>query len=397
MRGKCARAPVSLNVRRLTVGAGSQGGQSKMDIIIGGQTIQIDDLDPSIDDAFVRLHAAYLGREALKWEAFEDASRSFFDKNPEPNTGVHDRYFSNFTVIWRSFLNARNFDSAEEIWRRALSTALKWESKNTGKRLHKGTPYYFWGMTALEKGDLDKGYALMHQAVTEDKLTHGSAYPSSPAFAFASLNYSEPAQAFREWLYYQMRYIDARQNVYSARYSRPFILDTFKNKFLLSPPSVDLGFLFAYSVARLMQLSRVPSHALANEFAGQLESNLLFDVALVIDGTIKAKNAGDWRFIRHAEFLLGSYGEPLSQQELADVNQAFSNDFDGTLKAFLDGVHTISGSKAPTQAQRDVCLTYGMRNRGAHDVTSAPTVWTRFAEIEQALFNVLYLAVDILY
>lgn len=365
-----------------------------MEFIIGGQTIQIESLDASIDDQFVLLHAAYFGREALKWTSFQEAAKAFFDKNPDPKSGLHDKYFNNFTVIWRSYLHAHNYDSAEEIWRKALSTALSWESQNPGKRTHKGTPYYFWGMTALERGDLDKGYTLMHQAVSEDTLTHGKQYPASPAFAFASLNYAEPAQAFREWLYRQMLYIDARQNLYSAAYGRPFILENFKDRFLVKPPTVDIGFLFAYSVARLMQLSKIPAHALANGFAAQLESNLLFDLTLVIDGTLRAKNPAKWKFVHHAQFLLQTIGEPLTEQELGEVNQAFGAGFDPTLKAMLDGTFALASAKTLSRAQRDVSLAYGMRNRGAHDVTSTPTVWIRFADIEQALFNVLYMAVD---
>jgi hypothetical protein len=343
------------------------------------------------------LHAAYFGRETLKWASFETAALAFFDKFPDPLSGLHDKYFNNFTVIWRSYLHTRNYDAAEDIWSKALSTAFSWEAQNQGKRIHKGTPYYFWGMTALERGDLDKGYALMHQAVTEDTLTHGGQYPTSPAFAFASLNYAEPAQAFRDWLYRQMVYIASRQNAYSSAYSRQFILDNFKDKFLLKPPTVDIGFLFAYTVARLMHLSKLPSHALASRFAAQLEANLLFDLTLVIDGTLKAKNQTEWKFFDHARFLLKAVAQPLTDQELGEINQAFLADFDATLKAILYGTFAIYGTKKLSQAQRDVSLAYGMRNRGAHDVTSAPTVWTQFAAIEQALFNVLYLAVDFLY
>ena len=368
-----------------------------MEIIIGGQTVQIESLNPAIDDQFVLLHAAYFGNQPLKWSSFEEAAVCLFDKFPDPLSGIHDSFFNNFTIIWRSYLQARNFDAAEDIWRKAMSTAFTWESRNPGKRIHKGTPYYFWGMTALERGDLDKGYSLMHQAVNEDTLTHGKQYPPSPAFAFASLNYAEPAQAFRDWLFRQMVYIDAKQNAYSDAYQSGFMLDTFKNKFLLTPPSVDIGFLFAYSVARLMQLSKLPAHALASSFAAQLESNLLFDLTLVIDGALRAKNPTKWKFIHQAEFLLRSIGEPLTAQDLGEVNQAFNAGFDATLMAILDGSFELPANRKLSLAQRDVSLTYGMRNRGAHDVTSIPTVWMRFAEIEQALFNVLYLVVDRLY
>lgn len=368
-----------------------------MEFIIGGQTIKINSLGTSIDDKFISLHAAYFGGDALNWAEFEEAAKEFFDQNPDPSSGVHDDYFNNFTVIWRHFLDTRNYDEAEQIWSKALSTAFAWEQGNPGKRVHKGTPYYFWGMTALQRGDLDKGYALMHQAVEEDAQTQGKEFPNTPAFAFASLNYAEPAQAFREWPYRQMRYLDSRQNKYSSRYGRPFILEHFKDKFLLRPPSVDIGFLFAYSVARLMRWSEIPQHAVASRFAAQLEANLLFDLTLVIDGAIKEKNPDKWKFIHHAEYLLDKVGQPLSEAQLGEVNEAFKSDFEKTLANILDGKFALADGTSFTYAQIDVSLAYGMRNRGAHDVTAAPTIWNRFAEIEQALFNVIYLTVDFLY
>ena len=54
-----------------------------MEFIIGGQTIKLESLDSCIDEHFVRLHAAYFGREAITWETFEDASCDLFDKYPE--------------------------------------------------------------------------------------------------------------------------------------------------------------------------------------------------------------------------------------------------------------------------------------------------------------------------
>jgi hypothetical protein len=119
-----------------------------------------------------------------------------------------------------------------------------------------------------------------------------------------------------------MQYIDSRQNAYSGAYTRQFMLDDFKNKFLLNPPTVDIGFLFAYSVARLMHLSRLPTHALASSFAAQLEANLLFDLTLVIDGTLKAKNQGEWKFVKHAKFLLQGVGQALTEQEFGEINQS---------------------------------------------------------------------------
>lgn len=369
-----------------------------MKFIIAGQTIEINGLVPDLDKSFLRLHEAYFGQGSVNWDEFEDAAQAFFDKHQDPTHSSHDDYFNNFTVVWRRFMAARNYDEAERIWEMALSPALLWEGKNKGKRIHKGTPYYFWGLTALQRGDLDKAYALMHLAANEDVLTSGQRYPDTPAYTFASLNYEKALQAFGgEWLVNQMRFLDSRQNVYSAAYDRPFKLDDFKTKFLHTPPAVDIGFLFTYTVARLMQLLDVPEPALLTSFASQLQANLLFDLTLVIDGAIKAKNTGKWKFIHHAECLLGVVGQPLTGAELGEINQAFGVDFDKTLSDILDGQFKLSNKTGLSTAQRDVALSYGMRNRGAHDVSAAPTVWNRFGEIEQALFNVLYMAIDFLY
>ena len=369
-----------------------------MRFIISGQTIEINSLASDLDKSFISLHEAYFAQGTVNWDEFESAAQAFFDSHPDPKQSSHDDYFNNFTIVWRRFMAARNYDEAERIWQMALSPALSWEVENKGQRIHKGTPYYFWGWTALQRGDLDKAYALMHLAANEDIQTSGQKYPDTPAYAFASLNYEKAFQAFGgDWLVNQMRFLDSRQNQYSATYNRPFKLDDFKSKFLQTPPSVDIGFLFTYTVARLMRLLEVPAPALLTSFASQLEANILFDLALVIDGSIGAKNAGKWGFIHHAEFLLGAVGQPLSEAQLGEINQAFNADFDKALGDILDGQFKLSDNTPLSTAQRDVALAYGMRNRGAHDVSAAPTVWNRFEEIEQALFSVLYMSVDYLH
>jgi hypothetical protein len=367
-----------------------------MKFIIAGHTIELARLGGSIDNYFIKLHSAHFANQALDLSEFEKAALEFFDSHVD-DYSMHDSYFNNFTVIWNSYLSARNYSQAEQIWDMAMVPAFAWEGQNQGKRIHKGTPYYFWGMTSLLAGELDKGYALMHQAVEEDVTTSGNPIPDTPAFALASLNYAKADQAFRQWVFLQMKYIDHRQNPYSAKYARTFILDDFKNKFLLSPPSIDIGFLFAFTIARLMKLSEVPPHALLSRFAGQLESNILFDLALVIDGTLKEKNQAEWKFSKHAEFLLDSVGHSLSMEQIGEINGAFRADFDQTMNDVLDGAFRLKDGTGLNNSQSDVAIAYGLRNRWAHDVTSNKSILQRFGDIEQALFNVLYMAVDHLY
>ena len=134
-----------------------------MKFIIAGQTIEINSLAPALDEKFIALHGAYFGQGTINWDEFEEVARGFFDQHPDPKQSSHDDFFNNFTVVWRRFIATRNYEEAERIWHMALSPALSWEGANAGKRIHKGTPYYFWGLTALQRGDLDKGYARLRR------------------------------------------------------------------------------------------------------------------------------------------------------------------------------------------------------------------------------------------
>jgi hypothetical protein len=115
---------------------------TKKQFIIGGRTIDIFSLTQPLDQAFISLHAAYFGSQAMDWADFEAAALLFFDANPKPSN-LHNAYFDNFTIIWNAFLASGNFDEAERVWSKALAPALKWEQAHPPERIHKGTAYYF--------------------------------------------------------------------------------------------------------------------------------------------------------------------------------------------------------------------------------------------------------------
>lgn len=367
-----------------------------MQFIIGGRTIDLKSLGQPLDRAFISLYSAYWGHEALDLVDFEAAALQFFDSNPRQYK-FHSAYFSNFTVIWNDFLAMRNFGEAERIWDMALGPALKWENSNQGMRVHKGTPYYFWGMTALLNEDLDKGYILMHRAVEEDLTNLGQPNPNSPATAFAILDYAKTDQAFHQWVIQQANFLNGQLNTYSTLYGRRFSLDDFKARFLSDLLHRQTVFLFAYTLARLMRISYLPPDALRSSFASQLEINILFDIVLVIETAIKEKSATRGDFCSNAEFLLSKTGHPLSSDQLGEINRAYISNFDSTLKAVVDGTFAFSGSLPLRALQVDVAVAYGLRNHGAHNVSSAPTILSRFPEIQQKVMNVLFATVDHLY
>jgi hypothetical protein len=375
-----------------------------MRFIIGGRHIDLNALGDPLDQKFIDLHAAYFAHHALNLTDFEAATIKWLDSlakqtlTEEQRYSVHDAYFGNYTVIWNNFLSSGNFDEAERIWNMALAPVLKWEDEDRGKRIHKGTAYYFWAMTVLKRGDIDRGYVLMHKGVEEDIRTLGpETATTKPGFAFISLNYAKTVQAFRSWVIDQVSFLNELQNRYSELYGREFILEDFRRKFLSSSRDIEALSLFAYTVARLKRVSQLPREVLQIPFAGQLEINILFDIILVIDAAIRIKNATKWQFVDHAIFLLSKAGSRLTKKELQEINAASKKNIDSTLQSLIDGNYTFINGRRLTRLGADVAFAYVLRNHGAHDVSAVSVISDRFTEVEQMIMNVLFASVDYLY
>lgn len=367
-----------------------------MKFIIGGKPYQISDLGNTLNKSFLDMHASFFGNGSFSLSEFETSALEFFSQY-EADANFHEKFFSNFTIIWEKYLRDGQYDKAELIWKIALGPPSKWEDNNQGKYIHKGTPFYFWAVTSILKGEVDKGYTLMHQALREDIRTSGEQSPKTPAFFFVSLNYLEVGQAFRDFVLLQAEYLSKLLEHYRSSHARQFTLEQFQSRFLSNPPNPDTVFLFAYTLARFLQLENTPQFALMSDFAGQLEMNLLFDVSLVIDSTIKSKNPDGWKFIDHMALLARRGNLDLTKRKLQKINRSFTDDFDATLQALIDGTFTFNNGSGLSTLGRDVAITYGLRNHGAHSISSVSTIWMQFQIIKQGLFNTLFLAAELMY
>lgn len=363
-----------------------------MHLPTGGHKLANISLEPQLDEAFAALYDAYCRCRTPNFESFVASTRQFFDTN-RCAFELHDKYFQNFSALAEHFRLEGRSDEAEKIWKLALEAARVWEEDNPEYRIHKGTPYYFLSMLAILRGDLDQGYLLMHTAAREDIETEKKKNPDTPALKFACLRYDEERQAFRQWLQAQADFIEVLIDHYSAEYKTSFGLQPFTEQFLLklqiSEGGLDLLFMFAYTVARLMRFSAFNGDVVHTGFASQIEVNLLFDLALVIEGTMKLKDPSGAMFKQRAESLLKQAEQPLL---LKDVNTAFRKDWDGTLATVLD--LSLADGTELSVLQRDVCVTYGIRNFAAHEVGSLGAIERNFKQVQQSVFNVLFSTVQ---
>jgi hypothetical protein len=181
---------------------------------ISNTIYQTKDIDAILDEIIIDLNQTTLNQEQY------NAIFQFFDKVIS-NTALQDRFFENFTVICENlFFKEERWHKAEHLLKMILQPALDWDRQHPQHLIHKGTPFYFWGMAAICRGDLDTGYALMHQALEEDRRTYQTLQPLSPAFAFAILDYQNVNQAFRVWSLYQAQFLKEILGIYCSTYGK---------------------------------------------------------------------------------------------------------------------------------------------------------------------------------
>jgi hypothetical protein len=131
-------------------------------------------------------------------------------------------------------------------------------------------------------------------------------------------------------------------------------------------------------------------------FAAQLEEDILFDLALVIDSAISFHNPGTTKFIDHAALLSSRAGLTLTKADLRAINADFRSDFDGTLQALLDSNYDCNG-KPVNRLSIAIAVCYGIRNRHAHEVRASHVIGPRLPDVRNAMFAGLFLAVETLY
>lgn len=369
-------------------------------------TINVCEMGPPMDGLFEDLYRAYLINErfwprfAVKkssiWNTFVAASKQYFDENlrsagTKPFLHV-EQYFENFSGLWQLMYRRGMLEYAERLWEIALEPVLEWEMNHPDKRIHKGTPYYFWAMTALLRGDTDRGFLIAHQALEEDVLSTGCTTPDLPAHALVSLNHQKTDQAMNPWVNEHADFLDSFIANYVATYNRSLTIDDVKRRFM-DKAEVDTLFLFTHTLARLRTIAKVPDHVVQNSFAAQLQINLLFDLTLVIDSAIKVKKPAKY-FGQLTENLLSAAQHPV---KLGDVAQKFEADFDRTLSAALDASLVLRPGHPLDRLQCDAAAAYGLRNRAAHQVATSAAIQMRFHDVEQAIFRVLCATIDYLY
>jgi hypothetical protein len=315
----------------------------------------------------------------------------------------HDRFFGFFTPMWQSLFTRHHFFESIKLWNLALGLSLDWEARNKPAKIHKGTPYYFLGVTAILNNELDNGSLAMHQAMKEDERHSGGRRPEAPAYWFATLDSGREEQFFREKVQEVAGFLEDRLYEYSINRQRLLRLPEFRKRFLRLRYLSEVTFFFVYSLFRIRKIMLETNDIYKkNVLSSLLHARILFDLSLVTDKVIENKNAGRGNrpsFRKEILFLSSSPRHLLSFNGgiLDTLGIEFDNDFSGTMTRLLSGTYRPHAAAALNDIERDFAIAYGIRNRGAHKLEDEPILYKRTSQLTQSILNTLFFSIENLY
>ena len=377
---------------------------SKFIIKIGEKVFPIYDLGESMNSQFLRLYENYFSGGIFIFPKFLSTSLNFFDQN-DNNLVVQENYFENFTPIWKLLLNQKSFKYAEDLWYLALYIAYQWENKNPNRRIHKGTPYYFWGVTCILNEDLEKGFLLMHQALKEDKETPGVNAHQKPAYSFVTLNHEKQDQYFREKVLEIAKFLDGKLNNYCSSKRGTLNLDSLQSKFLKNVTLQEVAFYFVFELFRLKKLLLDINQRLTqNVFSSLLQANTIFNLCLIVENIIKKQNKYSNKNLNGKtigpliDFLSTNFSLNLKKgNNLSNLSDDFRNEFSNTMKELLSSLYHFQDGTSPQAIEEDLAITYGFRNFGAHRIEDQPIIYENFKEITERILYSLFFSIENLY
>jgi hypothetical protein len=340
------------------------------------------------------IHNANLKVPMIIPEGFESASLRCLRENASDPARI-DSYFSSWTSLWRFYLKLGMMKNAQEVWDFALEITDSVEKGSA--KIHKGTPYYFYAVTLVLGGDIDRGFMMMHAAVEEDKRSFGKGYKNAPAYAFVTLNFEKRDQFFGNWVRSIAESIESVLFDYNQRRAPTLSMSDFRAKFLKDDSLLDVVLLFVYTISKIRHsnqedIPRIPE----TDFSSLYEARSMLNLCLILEEVMKNR----CKLKNNATFA--PCLEKLSKQkrlvlvgETSALNGRFVKNRWKTLEDLLNGNYVLSNGKqvAAQSVECDLAVAYGLRNFAAHSIKQQKWIHDNISSILISLFNSLFFVV----
>ena len=117
---------------------------------------------------------------------------------------------------------------------------------------------------------------------------------------------------------------------------------------------------------------------------------------VVIENAIKDKE-GKGTFIKQAGYLLSKIpNSQLTEEQMKKINSKEKDNIDNAIGKMLDNNYPVDNVKLCVR-ERSILISYLLRNTIAHSSEYLPIINEKFPEIQQSVFNMLFLVVENLY
>jgi hypothetical protein len=137
-----------------------------------------------------------------------------------------------------------------------------------------------------------------------------------------------------------------------------------------------------------------------NVYGSMLMVQSIFTFTLLVDNIIKYKynnrNSYKQQFLDLLVFLSGRINLKLDKSKLIEVNEMFTNNFHSTLDNLINSRPIFKTAKLQT-IEEDIAISYGFRNSAAHKIKDRPYIHENLNKVVDRIFNVFFLAVQVLY
>lgn len=370
----------------------------KLILNIGRRKLIMRDLEHSINEDFISLFRYFLGISILNVDKFKKNSFDFFD-SIKYDSEKYGYYFDNFKIIWRILKDQLRLNEAEDLWKFVLEISTEWEKRNNiSDGVPKGTLYYFWATTCILKDDIEKAFSLMNEAYLEDvKAYQNKETKRKPEDAPAGLFlHFEPDrdQYLKPELDKIKNFLDKFIEEYSNFRNRQLSYGDFEQKFLQPNIRREIRFQFNLNIFRLEKLlNRYPSVRDENTVSCLIYLETIFGFCRVLDLIITKKKFRDAIIDLAKKYKKGNtiQNNAFDKLNSEDFN---TNNFFKTLESISKSKYKIN-TYTPDQMEKDILISYGFRNFGAHEIKEYPLIVGKFPEICQRVINSIFLATEL--
>lgn len=338
-------------------------------------------------------------------DPLKEAIKGYLNEHKHKDWKLFDRFFNRFNLFWTTIakdkqnLKLRNYKRIKHVFDNLLGIVNEWEEEDNSK-IHKGTPYYYYGMASIINGDLEKGFSLIHQAAEEDRRYNRK---DTPAYYFILLNSTKANQLFYPKVYHVSELLKDLINKYQEKHGMSLDITALRERFLSNSDYIEESYLFVYCIFKFNWfLEEIHINFRKNHYASYIESSLIFDICKVCESVLKKIYEGrnttnkEWLLPKLFDELCDDTGVGLIQN---DFDQGLNNDrkemcgFHTTILLLLNEAYIFKNLPVPNEdIGYNLGMTYILRNFGGHDIKEMDIIYDNFEEIfKRVLFTFFYI------